>query len=62
MGGSEDRLAALMDKALPLRDALALKILRNLAAHGGCTVAPSFMPYMDELASILQVCVCASSM
>ena len=44
-----------MDKALPARDALALKILRNLAANGGCAVASLFQFYMDDLASILQV-------
>ena len=45
----------LMDKALPAGDAMALRLLRNLACSGGAAVGRHFVPYMDDLAAVLQV-------
>ena len=44
----------LMQKALPARDALALKLIRNLACNGGPAVGQHFIPFLDDMVAILQ--------
>lgn len=55
LGCSKERLSELMSKALPRKDPLAFKVLRNLSQHGPAVLHALFVPYMKDIISILLV-------
>ena len=55
LGSSRERVQQLRDKALPARDALALRLLRNLACNGGAAVGQHIAHSLDDFAALLQV-------
>ena len=50
-----DRLAMLLERAFLTRDELLFKVVRNLSQQGDAQIKAGFLPYMDQLAQLLQV-------
>ena len=50
-----DRLAMLLERAFLTRDELLFKVLRNLSQQSDVASKAGFLPYMDQLVSLLQV-------
>lgn len=50
-----DRLAMLLERAFLTRDELLFKVLRNLSQQTDLGIKGGFLPYMDQLADLLQV-------
>jgi len=55
LGCSKERVSELMSKALPGKDPLAFKVLRNLSQHGSPVLHALFGPYLKDIISILLV-------
>ncbi|KAL0039405.1 hypothetical protein WJX79_006988 [Trebouxia sp. C0005] len=49
-----DRLAMLLERAFLTRDELLFKVLRNLSQQTDLGIKGGFLPYMDQLADLLQ--------
>ena len=57
-----DRLAMLLERSFLTRDELLFKVLRNLSQQVDAAIKAGFLPYMDQLASLLQVPLCSASL
>lgn len=55
MGRSEERMSQLVGKSVTSREALALKVLRNVCQHGRAVVHQLMIPYLDALTSLITV-------
>lgn len=54
-----ERLAMLLERAFLTRDELLFKVLRNLSQQAEAATKAGFLPYLDQLALLLQVpCPC----
>ena len=55
LGCSSDRMSKLIARALPRKDALAFKVVRNLSQHGGAQVQDLFAPYIADIIAFVLV-------